>query len=103
MSRNWNSRGSVKYKDKRVQGVWVPPPVQNIPYTYYAVEGEDVGRLDLISYKVYGYEYYFWVIAAFNNVLDPFSGISVGQTIKIPELHAYLTAWQAYGFNPRGG
>lgn len=102
MSTNWNSRGTVRHKGCRVQGIWVPPPTESIPYQYYEVESEDVGRLDLVSYKVYGYEYYFWVIAAFNNIMDPFNGFSVGQTLKIPNLHSYLTLWQQYGFQTRG-
>lgn len=101
MPSNWNSRGKTYFNGRHVLGIWVPPPSSNIPYRYYEIEGEDIGRLDLISYKVYGSEEHFWVIASFNAILDPFSGFFVGQTIKVPDLHAYLKEWQSYGYNPR--
>ena len=94
----WNSRGYVKFHDKLTSGIWTPPDNDPIPYDYYAVEAEDAGRLDSIAFKVYGYEAYFWIIAAFNNITDPFNGISVGQTLKIPNLNEYLKAHAAAGF-----
>ena len=94
----WNSRGYVRYKNKQVMGMWVPPPTDDIPYEYYQVEIDDVGRLDNVAQKVYGDDNYFWVIAAFNSILDPFNGFIAGQVLKIPNLGTYLQRWKSYGF-----
>lgn len=40
-------------------------------------------RLDVLAYKYYGDEDYWWVIAIANRILDPFS-ISVGAKLRIP-------------------
>lgn len=47
------------------------------------VSGE---RLDQLSFKFYGDDQYWWVIALTNNINYPFSsgGLTPGRTIKIP-------------------
>lgn len=44
--------------------------------------GEE-GRLDLIAYRYYKNPTLWWVIAYFNNILDPFE-IPAGMVLKIP-------------------
>lgn len=40
-------------------------------------------RLDLLAYRYYGDEEYWWVIALSNRILDPFS-LVVGTKLRIP-------------------
>jgi hypothetical protein len=50
----------------------------------YAVEDFYVGRLDLIASVFYNEPRYWWVIAQYNNILDPFSEITGGRILSIP-------------------
>jgi hypothetical protein len=50
----------------------------------YAVEDFYVGRLDLIASVFYNEPRYWWVIAQYNNILDPFSEITGGRILMIP-------------------
>ena len=40
--------------------------------------------LDSLSLWYYGNPTYYWIIADFNDILDPFVPLSVGEYIKIP-------------------
>jgi hypothetical protein len=97
MAIPWNNRGVVSFNGSNFINVWIPPKLAGVEYTIYTVVPEDVGRLDLISYKVYNDERYFWVIAQANIILDPFNGFSAGNILKIPVLNQYLERWKAYG------
>jgi hypothetical protein len=50
----------------------------------YAVENFYEGRLDLIASVFYNEPRYWWVIAQYNNVLDPVSEITAGRILRIP-------------------
>lgn len=50
----------------------------------YTVENFYVGRLDLISAVFYGEPRWWWLIAQYNNILDPFSEITAGSVLMIP-------------------
>ncbi len=52
----------------------------------YIVKAQDIGRLDLISKKMYGRFDYYKYILIYNNILDPFNGLTIGQNIRIPLL-----------------
>lgn len=56
------------------------------PVSYYTVLESDLVRPDLISYKMYGSVAYWWVILLVNDVIDPFTGVEVGQVLTIPAL-----------------
>lgn len=96
MAINWNNRGLTTFQGNKHINVWKPPKLGGIEYTLYRVAVEDVGRLDLISYKVYNSEQYFWVISQANNILDPFNGFSAGNQLKIPNLRQYLERWKTF-------
>jgi len=53
-------------------------------------------RLDLISYVAYGSVWYWWVIAAANNIFDPWTDLRVGDQIRIPTLSRVLEALRKY-------
>ena len=50
----------------------------------YTVEDVYANRLDLIAATFYSESRYWWVIAQYNNILDPFSEISPGRILLIP-------------------
>jgi len=51
---------------------------------YYAVENIYAGRIDKIATAFYGEDRYWWVIAQFNNILDPLTEIVAGRVLMIP-------------------
>lgn len=60
----------------------------------YVVENFYEGRIDLIAYAFYEEPRYWWVIAQYNNILDPATEITAGRTLLIPSkdrLPALLT------------
>lgn len=50
----------------------------------YTVEKFYVGRMDLIANVFYNEPRYWWIIAQYNNILDPFSEITEGRILLIP-------------------
>lgn len=50
----------------------------------YTVEKFYEGRLDLIASVFYNDPHYWWVIAQFNNILDPASEIVEGRILRLP-------------------
>lgn len=56
-------------------------------YTSYIVKRSDCNRLDLIAHRFYGDASLFWVIAYYNNIMNPFH-IPVGMELKIPDRSA---------------
>jgi hypothetical protein len=50
----------------------------------YAVENFYEGRLDLIANVFYNESRYWWVIAQYNNILDPFNETTAGRILLIP-------------------
>jgi hypothetical protein len=95
MALYWNNRGTVNSNGNTFVNTWVPPDIAGLEYNTRLVEPDEAGRLDLISFRVYGTEQYFWVLAHFNNILDIFNGFSVGDTIMVPILNTYLERWQS--------
>lgn len=53
-------------------------------YGIFTVTQLYVGLLDLISYKFYGTESYWWIIATANNLLDPINDVYYGRQLIIP-------------------
>jgi hypothetical protein len=52
--------------------------------TTYVVEKRFEGRLDLITAVYLGEPRYWWVVAQYNNILDPVEEIREGVIIRIP-------------------
>ena len=50
----------------------------------YAVSNTLVGRLDLISAAFYDDPRYWWVIAQYNNIIDPVAEVKAGRVLQIP-------------------
>ena len=70
-------------------GVWnrmleLKDSEESFKYKEHVVKAGEVGCLDILSEKYFNNERLWWVIAAFNNLIDPVSEMVVGQKIKIP-------------------
>ena len=52
----------------------------------YVVENFYENRLDLISAVFYGQTRYWWLLAQYNNILDPATEVEAGRVIAIPTL-----------------
>ena len=52
---------------------------------YFDVTIEFAHRPDLISLKYYGTEQLYWVIAAANDLVDPFAETTVNKKLRIPD------------------
>lgn len=52
----------------------------------YFMEKKYEGRADMLGYVFYGDPGMWWVIAQFNNILDPFSELVEGKMLIIPTL-----------------
>ena len=53
-------------------------------YTLYKIKQNDT--LDSIALDMYANSTYFWVIADFNRIRDPFKPLVVGEYLKLPTL-----------------
>ena len=57
----------------------------NYKYNSTMVQANETGRLDLVSYRVYGTPVHWWIIARFNSIIDPDS-VQAGTRLRIPIL-----------------
>ena len=65
---------------------WERSPLsQNDDDTLYVIQDADEGRLDLLAAFHYGESRLWWVIAQYNNILDPYNEVKVGLRIRIPK------------------
>lgn len=55
-----------------------------VPYSNHVVELGDT--LDNLALYYYNNPTYFWVIADYNRIQDPYEDLIVGSTIKIPSM-----------------
>ena len=56
----------------------------NVDYVLHSVNTMDT--LDSLALKYYGRPDYYWIIADFNRIIDPFISLSKFKTIKIPSI-----------------
>ena len=70
----------------------------NYPAMYYRVEGEDVMRPDLISYKAYKTVRYWWLICFVNQIQDPLVDIEPGKLLTIPSILDIYSFFKKYSF-----
>ena len=60
--------------------------------TFIIVKQNVLLRPDLISYAAYGRPDLWWAIYEFNGISDPITGLSLGQTLRIPSLDRVTAA-----------
>jgi hypothetical protein len=58
-------------------------------FRYYTVVQSTEHRLDLISYIHYNTVDLWWLIAQYNNILDPLTEVVMGKVLQIPALPEY--------------
>ena len=84
---------SARYFQRNIPGVgmfvepetWTPPAIKPSPNDYFTLVGSgEAGRLDLVAARVYRMEQLWWVIAYVNNIIDPFTEVVAGMTLRYP-------------------
>ena len=68
--------------DKYLYGLTSQLKKENIPYVAHIVSEGDT--LDTLALYYYNNPTYFWVIADFNNIQDPYRDLDIGSKLKIP-------------------
>lgn len=63
---------------------------------YYRIVQEDLGAPDLISFKNYQTERYWWLILVANQVVSPFDDFEVGDIIILPNMYDITEFYQKY-------
>ena len=54
--------------------------------SYYTVIQSDLRCPDVISWKMYGTEYFWWLLCLINDVLSPLVDIKAGMTLEVPNI-----------------
>jgi hypothetical protein len=73
------SPGSVRFS------MWFHPPLPDLrDATRHIVSVEEIGRMDLISYREYGMVDYWWILCEANNIKNPLFEMKAGDTVFIP-------------------
>ena len=72
--------------NKYVHGVTAHLDNENTPFVAHVVKNGDT--LDSISLYYYNNPTYYWVIADFNRIQDPFKQLKVGTILNIPTFSA---------------
>ena len=70
-------------------GVWsriqeLKDAQESFNFKEHTVVSSELGCLDILAQYYYNNERLWWVIAAFNNIIDPVREMYVGQKLKIP-------------------
>jgi nucleoid-associated protein YgaU len=71
-----------KADNKYMYGLTTHLKKKNISYVLHIVQDNDT--LDSLALYYYNNPTYFWAIADFNNIQDPYIDLSVGMKLKIP-------------------
>jgi len=87
--------GTTEFADNKIEWWERKTFDYDISDISYVVENFYEGRLDLIAATFYDEPRFWWVIAQYNNIIDPFSEIIPGRVLLIPtkeRLTAFLTS-----------
>ncbi len=82
-------RGTSYYARDGVSsyGEWEPPEIARTGERLYIVTDADLGRADLISYRVYGTTELWWVALHYNNIQDSWT-LETGDRLRMPSRQA---------------
>ena len=84
---------NARFYQRRIKGIgsriepesWVPPDIKPSEDDLVTEVGAgEIGRLDLVSLRVYGLDSLWWVIAYINDIVDPFEEVVSGMTLRYP-------------------
>jgi len=72
-------------------GTWKRPDWDDdTDFTTYQLRNSDIGRFDILAEIFYGDRSLFWVLLDFNQIVDPFNDVYVGQKIKVLTLERLI-------------
>lgn len=76
--------GTTDEYDNRL-GWWERDKLERSPDDIqYVVSGGEVGRPDLIAYRLYQKSSLGWLILQYNNIVDPVTELTIGTTLTLP-------------------
>ena len=68
--------------DKYIYGLTTQLKKDNITYVTHVVKDKDT--LDSLALYYYNNPTYYWIIADFNRIRDPYEELEIGRILKIP-------------------
>ncbi len=64
---------------------WCPPEIaESVTDLHVKVSPGEVGRLDLVSHRVYGIDSLWWILAYANDIVDPFEEVVSDLDLRYP-------------------
>lgn len=74
------------------QESWIPPDIEKSDDDLFTkVNPGEEDRLDLVALRVYGLSQLWWLIAFFNDIIDPFEGTPSGRILRYPPFDVVST------------
>lgn len=61
---------------------------------FYKVQTFEAYRIDLLSYKIYGDAYLWWVLAVVNDIRNTFVGPKTDDILRVPDIAYVYTVLQ---------
>ena len=55
------------------------------PLSYYTIQQSDIQRPDIISFKIYGSQDYWWIIMKYNQIFDIWNDLQEGNVLSVPD------------------
>jgi len=85
---------------RRRYGLWKVPAITNLPelplkqgtFSRYTVTASDIGRIDMIAYRVYGDVSLWWAVAVYNRIANPLADLEIGQVLLLPNKNLIVRA-----------
>ena len=72
--------------EKYIYGITAQLKQKDTPFIVHYIEPNDT--LDSLALYYYSNSLYYWIIADFNNIQDPYIELKVGDKIKIPTFNS---------------
>ena len=79
----------LRYSGRVIAGLPEIPAIDVSTAAEIEVYSVEENRLDRVSYRVYGDEQYWWVLAQANGISDPLE-LAVGTVLKVPSLYSLM-------------
>lgn len=74
----------------------VPEWDYDVNYGYIAIKETEEGRPDLLSYRVYQDDKYWWMLCSYNNIMDIQHQFMPGTILKVPSIEYFRSFAKDY-------
>lgn len=89
-----NERGQTEVSLDTLSATYELLTDQQIAYDTFQITDSEAQQLDAVAYRYYGDSQLWWLIAAFNFIIDPYTEVVPGLKVRVPrldEVMIYLT------------